>query len=84
LPIKLHVSQKGRLKSRPHFPMSMQPVEHLSIALNQQPAVVSTSDEDKMTSPAKDQQARMQAVRAAKARIMRRNSLRMQRQALKR
>jgi len=40
--------------------------------------------EDKKTPLPKNQQARMDAVRAAKARIMRRNSLRKQREAQKR
>jgi hypothetical protein len=84
LPAKLQVNQKGRLKSRPHFPMSVQPVEHSSIALNQRPAVISKIGEDKKTPLTKNQQARMEAVRAAKARITRRNSLRKQRQAQER
>jgi len=64
--------------------MSMQPVEHSSIALNRRPTVVSTIGEEKKTPLPKDQQARMEAVRAAKARITRRNSLRKQRQAQER
>jgi hypothetical protein len=62
-------------------PMSVQPIEHGSTARNQLPATVSTIGEEKKTPLPKSQQARMDAVRAAKARIMRRNSLRKQRQA---
>jgi hypothetical protein len=64
-------------------PMNMQPVEHSSTARNQLPTMMSTLREDKRTPLPKNQQARMEAVRAAKARIMRRNSLRKQRQAQK-
>lgn len=60
--------------------MSVQPVEHSSIALNQRPTMVAWIREDK-TPLSKEQKARMEAVRAAKARIMRRKSLRKQRQA---
>jgi hypothetical protein len=65
-------------------PMSMQPFEHSSTARNQLPATVSTIGEEKKTPLPKTQQGRMDAVRAAKAKIMRRNSLRKQRQAQKR
>jgi hypothetical protein len=64
-------------------PMSVQPVEHSSTARNQLPTMMSTIGEDKKTPLLKSQQARMEAVRVAKARIMRRNSLRKQRQAQK-
>jgi hypothetical protein len=84
LPGKLKNKPEGRLTSRPHFPMSMQPVEHRSIALNQRPAVVSRISEDNKTPLQKKQQARMEAVRVAKARITRRNSLKKQRQAQER
>jgi hypothetical protein len=60
--------------------MSVQPVERSSTARNQLPTIMATSGEDKTPLP-KNQLARMEAVRAAKARIMRRNSLRKQRQA---
>jgi hypothetical protein len=63
-------------------PMSVQPAEHTSTARNQLPTIVSTIGDDKKTPLPKIQQARMEAVRAAKARIMRRNSLQKQRQAL--
>jgi hypothetical protein len=63
--------------------MSVQPVEHSSTARNQLPTMMSTIGEDKKTPLLKSQQARMEAVRVAKARIMRRNSLRKQRQAQK-
>jgi hypothetical protein len=64
--------------------MNVQPVEHSSTARNLLPTMVSTRGEDKKTPLPKNQQARMDAVRVAKARIMRRNSLRTQRQAQKR
>jgi|EndMetStandDraft_8_1072994.scaffolds.fasta_scaffold467412_2 hypothetical protein len=84
LPAKLQGKPEGRLTSRPHFPMSMQPVEHSSIAVNQRPTVVSMTSEPKKKPLPKKQQARMEAVRVAKARITRRNSLRKQRQAQER
>jgi hypothetical protein len=84
LPDKLKGKPEGRLTSRPDFPMSMQPVEHSSIALNQRPTVVSRIGEHKKTPLPKNQQARMEAVRVAKAKITRRNSLRKQRQAQER
>jgi hypothetical protein len=62
--------------------MSVQPVEHISTEINQLPTIVSISGHDKKTQLPKVQQARMEAVRAAKARIMRRKSLQKQRQAL--
>jgi hypothetical protein len=65
-------------------PMSVQPVEHSSTAPNQTSATAPTIGEDRRTPLPKKQQARMDAVRAAKARIMRRNSLKKQRQAQKR
>jgi hypothetical protein len=71
-------------KSPSTGPMSVQPIEHNSTARSQRPATVSTIGEEKKTPLPKSQQARMDSVRAAKARIMRRNSLRKQRQAQKR
>jgi hypothetical protein len=64
--------------------MSVQPVEHSASARNLLPAIMSTRGEEKKTPLPKNQQARMEAVRVAKARIMRRSSLRKQRQAQKR
>ena len=63
-------------------PMSVQPVEHTSTARNQLPTIVSTIGDGKKTPLPKIEQARIEAVRAAKARITRRNSLQKQRQAL--
>jgi hypothetical protein len=63
--------------------MNMQPHEYSSTARNQLPTMMSTLGEDRKTPLPKHQQARMEAVRIAKARIMRRNSLRKQRQAQK-
>jgi hypothetical protein len=63
-------------------PMDMQPVQHGSIApaqlsMEPTPGVETQSPRPKKRSP------RTEAVRIAKARIMRRNSLRKQRQAQK-
>ena len=74
----------AKSKSPSIGPMSLQPVEHSSTARNRLPTVVSTIGEDEKTPLPKNQQARMEAVRAAKARIMRRDSLRKQREAQKR
>ena len=63
--------------------MNVQPHEYSSTARNQLPTMMSTFDESKKTPLPKKQQVRMEAVRAAKARITRRNSLRKQRQAQK-
>src|SRR4029077_7782045 len=65
-------------------PMSLQPIEHSSTAPTQQLAMVPTAGEQQRTPLPKSQQARVDAVRTANARIMRRNSLRKQRQAQKR
>jgi hypothetical protein len=64
--------------------MSIQPVGHGSTAINQRPTVITAAGKDKKTPLPKSQQARMEAVRVAKARITRRNSLRKQRQAQQR
>jgi hypothetical protein len=69
-------------KSKPSVgPMSVQPDDRNCTARNQRarPTIV----EDNKTPLPKDQQTRMEAVRAAKARITRRNSLRKQREAQK-
>ena len=64
--------------------MSVQPVERGSTARNQLPPMMATPGDDEKTPPLpKTQQARMEAIRAAKARITRRNSLRKQREAQK-
>ena len=63
-------------------PMSVQPLQHGSIApmqLRMEP----TAGAEANTPPSKKQTPRTEAVRIAKARIMRRNSLRKQRQAQK-
>jgi hypothetical protein len=73
----------AKSKSPSIGPMSVQPHEHSSTARNQLPTMMSTLGEDRKTPLPKNQQARVEAVRAAKARIMRRNSLRKQRQAQK-
>jgi len=63
--------------------MSVQPIEHGSIAATGL-AMVPTVGGPQRTPLPKAQQARAEAVRTANARIMRRNSLRKQRQAQKR
>ena len=64
-------------------PMSVQPVEHGSNAPTQLRMMPSAETETKPPHP-KKQTPRTEAVRIAKARIMRRNSLRKQREAQKR
>jgi hypothetical protein len=74
----------AKSKSPSIGPMSVQPVEHGPTARNRLPTMMSTRGEDKRTSLPEIQKARVDAVRAARARIIRRNSLRKQRQAQKR
>jgi hypothetical protein len=74
----------AKSKSPSIGPMSVQPIEHSLTARNQLPTMMSTRGEDKRMPLPKNQQARMEAVRVARARIMRRNSLRKQRQAQER
>jgi hypothetical protein len=71
-------------KSKPSTvgPMSVQPNDRSCTARNQR--AMPTIVEDRKTPLPKDQQARMAAVRAAKARITRRNSLQKQRDAQQR
>jgi hypothetical protein len=69
-------------KSASTGPMSVQPVEHGSIAPMQLRMMPTTETETKTGLP-KKRTPRAEAVRIAKARIMRRNSLRKQRQAQK-
>lgn len=62
-------------------PMSVQPVEHGSVTLMQlRPMTTVTNDKPKAS---RKQSARADAVRIAKAKISRRDSLSKQRQALK-
>jgi hypothetical protein len=68
-------------KSSSVGPMSVQPNDRTCTARNQR--ATPTIDEDKKTPLPKDQQTRMAVVRAAKAKITRRNSLRKQREAQK-
>ena len=75
------LSLMAKSKSPSIGPMSVQPVAHSSTAPNQLPAMASTIGEEKKAPLPKFQQARMDAVRAAKARITRRNSLPEQREA---
>jgi hypothetical protein len=63
-------------------PMSVQPVEHGSTAATQL-RMKPTAGAETKTPLSKKQTPRTEAVRIAKARIMRRNSLRKQRQAQK-
>jgi hypothetical protein len=63
-------------------PMSVQPVQHGSIAATQLRMEPTAGAETQPTRPKKPS-PRTEAVRIAKARIMRRNSLRKQRQAQK-
>jgi len=63
--------------------MSIQPTEHSSTAATRSAMVPTVGGQQTPLLP-KAQKARADAVRAANARIMRRNSLRKQRQAQKR
>ena len=71
-----------RSKSTPTGPMSVQPVRHGSIAPSQL-RMEPTAGAETQPLHSKQQTPRTEAVRIAKARIMRRNSLRKQRQAQK-
>jgi hypothetical protein len=77
------LSLMPKRKSPSTGPMSVQPIEHSSTAPTQL-AMVPTVGEQHRTPLPKKQQGRADAVRTANARIMRRNSLRTQRQAQKR
>ena len=79
----LSVMAKQRLQST--GPMGMQPGYHGStMPAHLQPAMPAPIDTDALiTPPPKTKLTRTEAVRIAKARIMRRNSLRKQRQAQK-
>lgn len=70
-------------KSPSTGPMSVQPIVHGSIAATKL-AMVPTVGGQQRTPLSKSQQLRAHAVRSANARIMRRSSLRQQRQAQKR
>jgi hypothetical protein len=61
-------------------PMTVQPASHPSIAATQSPSTA-TAESTQTTAPKKA--ARVNAVHAAKAKIARRNSLRMQRELQK-
>jgi hypothetical protein len=77
---RCELSVMPRSKSTPTGPMSVQPVQHGSVAptqLRMEPTVGAETPRPKKQTP------RTEAVRIAKARIMRRNSLRKQRQAQK-
>lgn len=74
----------SKRKSPSIGPMSVQPIEHSSIGVTKLLAMVPTVGGQQRTPLPKIQQARADAVRAANARIMRRNSLRKQRQAQER
>jgi hypothetical protein len=63
--------------------MNVQPVEHGSITPTQSQPLMPTPGKKLNTAVPKKQSARTEAVRIAKARIMRRNSLRKQREAQK-
>ncbi|WP_166298158.1 hypothetical protein [Bradyrhizobium sp. 2S1] len=68
-------------KSPSTGPMSVQPIEH---APTQQMAMAPTVGEQRRTPLPKKEQARAHAINAAISRILRRNSLRAQRQMQKR
>jgi hypothetical protein len=64
-------------------PMNVQPMEHGSITPTQSQPMMPTTGKKPNTAFPKKQSARTEAVRIAKVGIMRRNSLRKQRQAQK-
>jgi hypothetical protein len=73
-------------KRKPRYagPMTMQPVDHSStMPVPLLPAMPGSNDADGPTSTPKTELTRTDAVRTAKAKITRRNSLRKQRQAQK-
>ena len=72
-----------RRKSSFTGPMKVQPVEHGSIAPTPLLPMMPTAGGHTKTPLPKERPTRADAVRIAKARIMRRNSLRKQRQAQK-
>ena len=75
------LSVMPRRKSPLTGPMNMQPAEHGSTRPTPlQPMMPTTGNKPKKASP-KKRSMRMEAVRAAKARMMRRDSLRKQRRA---
>ena len=78
------LSLMPKRKSPSTGPMSVQPIEHSSVAATKLLATVPTVGGQRRLPLPKAQQARADAVRTANARIMRRNSLRKQRQAQKR
>jgi hypothetical protein len=63
--------------------MNVQPVEHGSITPKQSQPLMPSLGKKPNTAVTKEQSARTEAVRIAKARIMRRKSLRKQREAQK-
>lgn len=72
-----------RRKSPVTGPMTVQPMEHGSITPTQSQPMMPTTGKKPNTAFPKKQSARTDAVGIARARIMRRNSLRKQRQAQK-
>jgi hypothetical protein len=72
-----------RRKSPLTGPMNVQPMERGSITPTQSQPMMPTTGKKLNTAFPKKQSARTEAIRIAKARIMRRNSLRKQRQAEK-
>jgi hypothetical protein len=77
------LSKMPKRKPTSAGPMNMQPVAHNSIAPTQVLPMMPTVGGDTKTPLPKKRPTRADAVQIAKARIMRRNSLRKQRQAQK-
>ena len=79
----LAVFRMPKRKPTPTGPMRMQPIEHGSILPTQGLPMMPTAGKAAKPPQPKRQRTRAEAVRAAKARIVRRDSLRTQRQAQK-
>jgi hypothetical protein len=70
-------------KPTPIGPMRMQPIERGSIVPTQVLPLMPAVGEQRMTPQSKKPPTKVEAIRAAKARITRRSSLQKQREALK-
>ena len=78
------LSDMPKRQSQPTGPMSVQPLDHGSnMPTPLLPAMPAVADPENATPRPKRQATRAEAVRVAKAKIMRRQSLRIQRQAQK-
>jgi hypothetical protein len=79
----LAVFQMPKSKPTPTGPMRMQPIENGATMPTPVLPMMPTTGEQRQTPQPKKEPTRMEAIRAAKARITRRSSLQKQREALK-